>query len=221
MSVNFESRPNFRSFNCWEPCLPRRAKTPPNSSYWIHEIKHDGFRILAQKDGGRVRLMARHGYDCADQYPLAVAAVSALPARSCVIDNEIIVCNDDGLAVYDLLRARTHEHLAILCAFNLIELDGADLRSTAIEDRKQRLAWLLRSAHDGVAMNRHYDGDRAMVYKGACAYGCEGIVSKRRGSPYSAGRSSHWLRVKNPKAPAAKRTVAEEAFHARFPTGSV
>ena len=160
----------------------------------IHEVKHD-FRILAQKDGGRVRLMTRHGYDCADQYPLAVAAVSALPARSCVIDNEIIVCNDDELAVYDLLRARTHDHLALLCAFDLIELDGADLRSTAIEDRKQRLAWLLRSAHDGIAMNRHYDGDGAMVYKEACAFGCEGIVSKRRGSPYSAGRSSHWLRV--------------------------
>jgi bifunctional non-homologous end joining protein LigD len=217
MSVYFELRPNSRS---WEPCLPRPAKTPPNGSYWIHEVKHD-FRILAQKDGGRVRLMTRHGYDCADQYPLAVAAVSALPARSCVIDNEIIVCNDDDLAVYDLLRARTHDHLALLCAFDLIELDGADLRSTAIEDRKQRLAWLLRSAHDGIAMNRHYDGDGAMVYKEACAYGCEGILSKRRGSPYSAGRSSHWLRVKNPKAHAAKRTAPEEAFRARFPSGSI
>jgi bifunctional non-homologous end joining protein LigD len=217
MSVYFELRPNSRS---WEPCLPRPAKTPPNGSYWIHEVKHD-FRILAQKDGGRVRLMTRHGYDCADQYPLAVAAVSALPARSCVIDNEIIVCNDDELPVYDLLRARTHDHLALLCAFDLIELDGADLRSTAIEDRKQRLAWLLRSAHDGIAMNRHYDGDGAMVYKEACAYGCEGILSKRRGSPYSAGRSSHWLRVKNPKAPAAKRTAPEAAFHARFPSGSI
>jgi bifunctional non-homologous end joining protein LigD len=118
-----------------------------------------------------------------------------------------------------VLRARTHDHLALLCAFDLIELDGADLRSTAIEDRKQRLVWLLRSARDGIAMNRHYDGDGAMVYKDACAFGCEGIVSKRRGSPYSAGRSSHWLRVKNPKAPAAKRTAAEEGF--RFPSGSV
>jgi bifunctional non-homologous end joining protein LigD len=218
MSVNFELRPNFRSFTCWQPCLPRPV---PNGSYWIHEIKHDGFRILAEKDGSRVRLMTRQGDDCADQYPLAVAAVSALPARSCVIDNEIIVCNDDGLAVYDLLRARTHDHLAILCAFDLIGLDGADLRSTTIEDRKQRLAWLLRSAHDGIAMNRHDDGDGAMVYKDACAFGCEGIVSKRRGSPYSAGRSSHWLRVKNPESPAAKRTTAEEAFHARFPSGTV
>jgi bifunctional non-homologous end joining protein LigD len=221
MSVNLELRPSFRSFTCWQPCLPRLAKRPPNSSYWIHEIKQDGFRILAQKEGDRVRLMTRHGYDCTNQYPLALAAVSALPARSCVIDNEIIVCNEDGLAVYDLLRARTHDHLALLCAFDLIELDGADLRSIAIEDRKQRLAWLLRSPHDGIAMNRHYDEDGAMVYKEACAYGCDGIVSKRRGSPYSAGRSSHWLRVKNPKASAAKRMAAAEAFHARFPSGSV
>jgi bifunctional non-homologous end joining protein LigD len=154
------------------------------------------------------RPMAPIGFTrLSDRYPLALAAVSALPARSCLIDNEIIVFNDDGLAAYDLLRARTHDHRAILCAFDLIELDGADLRSTAIEDRKQRLAWLLRSAHDGIAMNRHYDGDGAMVYKDACAFGCEGIVSKRRGSPYSAGRSSHWLRVKNPKAPAATRTA--------------
>ena len=77
------------------------------------------------------------------------------------------------------------------------------------------------SWHDGIAMNRHYDGDGAMVYKDACAFGCEGIVSKRRGSPYSAGRSSHWLRVKNPESPAAKRTTAEEAFHARLPSGTV
>jgi hypothetical protein len=68
-------------------------------------------------------------------------------------------------------------------------------------------------------MNRHYDGDGAMVYKDACAFGCEGIVSKRRGSPYSAGRSPHWLRLKNPKAPAAKRTAAAEAFHAQLAFG--
>jgi bifunctional non-homologous end joining protein LigD len=220
MSVYLELRANFRSFSCWQPCLPRPVKTPPNGAYWIHEIKHDGFRILAQKNGGRVRLITRHGYDCADRYPLALAAVSALPARSCLIDNEIIVFNDEGLAAYDLLRARTHDHRAILCAFDLIELDGADLRPTTIEDRRQQLAWLLRSAHDGIAMNRHYDGDGAMVYKDACAYGCEGIVSKRRGSPYSAGRSSHWLRVKNPKAPAAKRAGADETLNARFPSAS-
>ena len=99
---------------------------------------------------------------------------------------------------------------AILCAFDLLEANGADIRREPIEDRKRRLAGLLRLPHAGIALNQHYGDDGALVYKHACALGCEGIVSKRLGSPYRAGRSPQWLKIKNPAAPAARREAEED-----------
>jgi bifunctional non-homologous end joining protein LigD len=84
------------------------------------------------------------------------------------------------------------------------------VRGEPIEDRKHRLSGLLRLPHDGIALNEHYKGDGAIIYRHACELGCEGIVSKRLGSPYRAGRSAHWIKVKNPNAPAVKREVEQD-----------
>jgi bifunctional non-homologous end joining protein LigD len=92
----------------------------------------------------------------------------------------------------------------------LLEVNGDDCRREPIEARKERLAKLLRRPHDGIALNEHYTGDDAIIYRHACALGCEGIVSKRLGSPYRAGRSPHWLKIKNPEAPAVKRKAEQE-----------
>lgn len=189
----------------FEPCLPRKAKAPPSGPIWIYEIKHDGFRILARKDGDQIKLITRNGYDFADRYRLIVDAVASLPVDSCIIDGEAIVVDQSGLSIFDLLRYRQHDHAATLCAFDLLELDGADVRSRPIEERKQHLAWALRQTHPGIAINATYVGDGAVVYEHACALGREGIVSKRLGSPYRAGRTDQWLKMKNPKAPAVRR----------------
>jgi ATP-dependent DNA ligase len=116
-----------------EPCLPSPAKAPPSGPDWLHEIKHDGFRILARRDAKGVRLYTRNRHDFANRFPLIVAAVAALPARSCLIDGEAIVSDESGLAVFELLRSFRHDHAAVLCAFDLIELDGED-RSTVPAD---------------------------------------------------------------------------------------
>ena len=87
-----------------EPCLPSPAKRPPVGSNWIHEIKHDGFRIMARRDSAGVRLLTRNGHDFTARFPLAAAAVTALPGRSFLIDGEAIVTDDKGLAVIDLVR---------------------------------------------------------------------------------------------------------------------
>jgi bifunctional non-homologous end joining protein LigD len=194
----------------FEPCLPRPAKEPPSGPGWIHEIKHDGFRIVAHRDGDRVRLVTRNGYDFANRFPLAVAAVAGLPVRSCVLDGEAIAVDANGLSVFDLIRYRQHDHAVTLCAFDLLELDGEDLRRVPIETRKATLKSLLRRAHAGVAFNQHFEADGAIVYRQVCALGCEGIVSKRLGSPYRAGRTDHWIKIKNPAAPAVKREAEEE-----------
>ena len=155
-------------------------------------------------------MLTRNGYDLAERLPLAAAAIAALPVRSCVVDGEAIVCDEHGLAVFDLVRGPGRNGRAILCVFDLLEVNGEDIRSEPIEERKRRLAWLLRLPHDGIALNEHFKGDGASIYKHACALGCEGIVSKRLGTPYRAGRSAHWLKIKSPEAPAVRRLEEEE-----------
>ncbi|MGC1327265.1 MAG: DNA ligase [Xanthobacteraceae bacterium] len=193
-----------------EPCLPSPAKRPPAGSNWIHEIKHDGFRIMARRDSAGVRLLTRNGHDFTGRFPLAAAAVTALPGRSFLIDGEAIVTNGKGLAVFELIRRSRHGDDAVLCAFGLIELEGEDLRRKPIEDRKRKLAKLVRTPHPGIVLNEHYEGDGEIVFQHACRLGCEGIVSKRLGSLYRSGRADCWVKVKNPKAPAVKREAEED-----------
>jgi bifunctional non-homologous end joining protein LigD len=192
------------------PCLPHPCQEPPPGPGWIHEIKHDGFRIMARRDGKAVRLYTRNGYDFADRFPQIAEAISSLPVQSCFIDGEAIAVDERGLSVFDFLRYRCHDHAAILCAFDLIELDGDDLRPLPIERRKDILAKLLSRPNQRIAFNQHYTCDGAVIYEHVCAFGCEGIVSKRLGSPYQSGRSGHWVKTKNPAAPAVRREAEED-----------
>ncbi len=154
--------------------------------------------------------LPRRAFDLAERFPLAVAAIAALPARSCIVDSEAIACDANGLSVFDLLRYRRQDDAVTLCAFDLLELDGVDLRPEPIEVRKRTLSRLLRRKHAGISFNRHFDVEGAVVYRHACALGCEGIVSKRLGSPYRPGRQDCWVKVKNPTAPAVLREAKED-----------
>jgi bifunctional non-homologous end joining protein LigD len=193
-----------------EPCLPSPAETPPSGPDWIHEIKHDGFRLLIRRDAAGVRLITRAGNDFTARFPFVALAAAALEARSFLIDGEAIVTDERGLASFELLRRKRTHAAAVHCAFDLLELDGADFRLQPIETRKRRLAALLRGADAPLVVNAHYEADGATVYRQACRLGCEGIVSKRRGSLYRSGRSPHWIKVKNPAAPAVSREAEED-----------
>ena len=154
--------------------------------------------------------MSRNGHDLAGRFPQIVEAVRSLPVRSCVIDGEAIVTDDKGLAVFDLIREHRQHVGAELCAFDMLELDGEDLRRVRIEERKRALAKLLGRFQPSIVVNEYFEGDGAIIYKHACTLGCEGIVSKRIGTPYRGGRSPHWLKIKNPAAPAARRLDEED-----------
>src|SRR5215467_1224231 len=130
MSLRERTRPGLGII---ESCLPSPAKAPPSGPGWLHEIKHDGIRIFARRDRAGVRLIIRHGNDFTSRLPLAVAAVAALPGRSFLIDGEAIVTNGDGVAVFDLIRHKRHGADAVLIAFDLIELNGEDMRRSPIE----------------------------------------------------------------------------------------
>jgi bifunctional non-homologous end joining protein LigD len=193
-----------------EPCLPSAAERPPSGPDWVHEIKHDGYRLMARRDSVGIRLLTRNGHDWADRYPAIVEAVNALKARSCLIDGEAVVCDDNGLAVFERLRYQRGGRTVFLYAFDLLELDGTDLRREPFETRKATLASLLRASLPGLRLNEHLTHPGDVVFRHACKMGLEGIVSKRLGSRYRSGRSPDWLKFKNPDAPAVKREAEED-----------
>ena len=175
------------------PCLPSSAPQAPSGEEWLHEIKHDGFRVIARKDDKRVKLYSRPGNDLTDRFPLIVEALVELRPRSCIIDGEAVACGEDGIASFDRIRYRHHDAGVFLYAFDLIELNGDDLRRDPLEVRKATLASVLAKAGPGIRFNEHIEGDGPTVFDHSCKLGLEGIVSKRLGSPYRSGRSRDWV----------------------------
>jgi bifunctional non-homologous end joining protein LigD len=178
---------------------------------WLHEIKHDGFRVIARKEGKQIKLYSRPGNDLTYRFPLIVEALAKLRARSCVIDGEAVACDRTGVSSFDLIRHRQHDGSVFLWAFDLIELDADDLRREPLEVRKATLASLLARAAAGARFNEHFEHeDGPLVFAHACKMGLEGIVSKRKNSRYRSGRSPDWIKSKNPDAPAVMREAEED-----------
>jgi bifunctional non-homologous end joining protein LigD len=184
------------------PCLPTKTDKLPSGSDWLHEIKHDGFRIIARKKGAQVRLYSRPGNDLTHRFPLIVEALARLRSRSGIIDGEAVACDDNGVASFNLVRYRHHDESVFLYAFDLIELNDDDLRPDPLEARKATLETILAKAASGIRFNEHIEGDGETVFRHACKLGLEGIVSKRKDSAYRSGRSPDWLKMKNANAPA-------------------
>ena len=193
------------------PCLPINAPQPPSGAEWLREIKHDGFRVIARKEGKRVRLYSRPGNDLTYRFPLIVEALAKLRSSSCIIDGEAVACGDDGRADFNRIRYRHHDAGVFLYAFDLIELNGDDLRRDPLQVRKATLASVLARAGCGLRFNEHmHEEDGPLVFLHACKLGLEGIVSKRKDSRYRSGRSPDWIKSKNPQAPAVTREAEED-----------
>jgi bifunctional non-homologous end joining protein LigD len=204
------SRPRTFPAGFIAPCLPTKASKLPSGALWVHEIKHDGFRVIARKNGERVRLYSRPGNDMTRRFPLIVDALARLRLRSCIIDGEAVACDDNGVASFDLIRHQRANESIFLYAFDLIELNGDDLRRDPLQVRKATLASILAKARPSIRLNEHIEGDGPTVFAHACKMGLEGIVSKRKGSPYRSGRSPDWLKMKNPAHAAVKREAEED-----------
>jgi ATP-dependent DNA ligase len=207
--MSLRSRGTLAAGFVW-PCLPTRRPIPPSGELWLHEIKHDGFRVIARKRGTRVKLYSRAGNDLTYRFPLIVEALANLRSQSCIIDGEAVACGDDGIADFERIRYRRHDTTVFLYAFDLIELDGNDVRREPLNVRKATLKSLLARAVSGLCLNEHLTEDGPTVFLHACKMGLEGIVSKHKDSRYSSGRSPHWIKSKNPNAPAVKREAEED-----------
>jgi bifunctional non-homologous end joining protein LigD len=177
----------------------------------VHEIKHDGYRFICRCEGDRVRVFSRRGNDYTERVPAIAEALRALPVTSATLDGEGVVCDPDGVTDFDLLRATLGPkglRRAFLFAFDVLELDGRDLRASPWDERRKALTTLLRKAGDGIRLSEHLaTTDGNTLFQHACAMGLEGIVAKRRDRPYRSGRSPDWIKVKNPAAPAATRVI--------------
>ena len=189
--------------NPYEPCLPTIATKVPTGPDRLHELKHDGFRLIVYRDNDRVRLFTRRGYDWSGRFPRIIDQAKRLKPRSFVIDAEAVFCGDDGVPDFDQLMSRRVDAEVCAYGFDLLGLDGDDLRSRPLETRKAKLAKVLARSRDGIVLTEGELG--AVMFKHFCRLGLEGIVSKRRDKPYQAGRSKHWIKVKNPASPAARR----------------
>jgi ATP-dependent DNA ligase len=131
--------------------------------------------------------------------------------RSSIIDGEAVWCGKDGRSDFEKLHSRGYDDDVFLYTFDLIELNGDDLRRDPLTVRKATLASLLTRAAPGLRLNEHLDHeDGALVFAHACKLGLEGIVSKRRNSRYRSGRSPDWIKSKNPSAPAVRREAEED-----------
>jgi bifunctional non-homologous end joining protein LigD len=188
-----------------EPCLPTRTGQPPHGTGWLHEIKYDGFRLMARRDGRSVRLLTRRGYDWTNRFRLIADAVAGLRCRSCLIDGEAVACDDHGTPDFKLLVCKRRYGSAQLYAFDLLELNGKDLRGEAIELRKVALNQLLGQDRAGLLTSHPIDAPADVAFKHVCQLGLEGIVSKKLGCKYESGRSTVWLKIINPNAPALQR----------------
>jgi bifunctional non-homologous end joining protein LigD len=192
------------------PCLPTKTDELPSGRQWLHEIKHDGFRVIARKKGAQVRLYSRPGNELTYRFPSIVETLARLRSRSCIIDGEAVACDDSGVTSFNRVRYRHHDESIFLYAFDLIELNGDDLRRDPLEGRRATLEMILAKAGAGIRFNEHMQGDGEAVFRHACKLGLEGIVSKRKDSAYRSGRSPDWLEMKNADAPAVKREEQEE-----------
>jgi bifunctional non-homologous end joining protein LigD len=192
----------------FEPCIPPGRKAVPATPEWIHEVKYDGFRLIVHRDGDRVRLFTRNGHDWSGRYPWIVESALKNRSRHFVIDGEAVVLGVDGVADFNALYSRQHDQEVQLYAFDVLALDGDDLRSLPLSIRKTNLARLLARRPDGIFVAPFEQGEIGPdLFRAACNMGLEGLVSKRRDRPYQAGRSKHWVKVKNRKHPAMDRVM--------------
>jgi bifunctional non-homologous end joining protein LigD len=184
-----------------EPMLATLSKAPPTGDRWLHEIKFDGYRLQARVEDGKVTLWTRGGLDWTHKFGEAVPeALRNLPARTALIDGELVVENESGVAQFSLLQADLSDGRLdrfAYYAFDCLYLDGYDLRETPLIERKARLSQLVGTGGVGaVRFSSHFVEDGKLVLQRACALGLEGIVSKTSQSVYVSGRGKSWIKAK-------------------------
>jgi len=188
------------------PAQPVERDNPPAGADWVHEIKHDGYRMIVRRDGETVRIYSRRGNDWTARLPTIASAAARIKGKSFTLDGETVVIGADGLSRFDELRRAEGARVAFLYAFDFLEHDGDDLPLLA---RRKALARLLRRSQEGIVFNEHTEEEGEVVFAHACKLGAEGIVSKHVDAPYRSGPHSAWIKVRNAASIAVQRARSE------------
>src|SRR5829696_5269428 len=180
------------------PSQATLASKVPAGDGWSHELKHDGFRILAFRDGDTVRLWSRNGWDWSREFVAITEAMRSLPLKRVMLDGEAVAHCLEGLPHFHKLLG-DGQASACLYAFDLLWLEAQDVRSLELIGRRRMLQKVLKKAGPVLRFSEHLDGEHGeAMFRHACAMGLEGIVSKRLTSRYKSGACKSWLKVKNP-----------------------
>jgi bifunctional non-homologous end joining protein LigD len=183
-----------------EPSLAAVCEHPPSGPKWVHEIKHDGYRIQGRIDGGKIKLLTRTGLDWTDRFKAIANALLTLRLSSALIDGEIVVEDDNGKSSLGNLQADLSEgrqDRMRYYAFDLLYCEGFDLREATLLDRKTLLQQILVAPPANIRFSEHLaEHDGPTILEHTCRLGLEGIVSKRIDLPYRGGRGDHWLKSK-------------------------
>lgn len=181
------------------PELATQAKSAPKGDGWLHELKLDGYRIQARKQADQVQMLTRTGLDWTQRMKEIASEVAKLPAKDCILDGEVVVLAADGTTSFAELQAAFQDgakKTLTYFVFDLLHLDGHNLRSLRLLERKRILQELLRDAPAEIRFSEHLDTNGAAVFEKACELHAEGIVSKRASGRYISGRGSDWLKLK-------------------------
>jgi bifunctional non-homologous end joining protein LigD len=182
------------------PCAPTLKAAVPTGERWLYEIKHDGYRVQAHLVEGKPALLTSSGLNWTGRFRSIAQSLGDLPANSVIMDGEVVVPNDKGIADFSLLQAELaagRSARMLYYVFDLLFLDGFDLRAAPLIERRRVLAELLPvQAGNPIVFSAHLEGQGQTIFDHACAMGLEGLVCKLRDSPYRSGRSQTWLKVK-------------------------
>jgi bifunctional non-homologous end joining protein LigD len=184
-----------------EPALAQLAESAPKGSKWLHEIKLDGYRMQARVDGGKVQLLTRKGLDWTAKFKPVANALKELKIPSALLDGEIVVEDEAGVSSFSALQQELKGGKGerfVYYIFDLLYLEGEDLRKATLADRKAALRLLFDDLPQGGAIrfSDHLKEDGATLLRHACRMGLEGIISKRADQPYRSGRGDDWVKSK-------------------------
>jgi ATP-dependent DNA ligase len=178
---------------------PKLVENPPAGSGWLHEIKYDGYRIQLHLNGPTITTFTRNGHDWTAKFQPIAKAARGIPAKQAIIDGEICVQDEKGVTDFSALPAaiKSRPQDLVFFAFDLLHLDGVDLRPAPLEERRAKLRYLIGQVIGSrIVMSDEYDGDGVTFFALVNSLDLEGMVSKRKGSRYWSGTSEAWYKTK-------------------------
>jgi bifunctional non-homologous end joining protein LigD len=199
LSAALEKAPKEAIPTFVQPELAQASSDPPRTAGWLHELKLDGYRIQVRKDGARVRLLTRTGLDWTHRMRPIAQQVKDISAETAILDGEVVVLNENGTTSFADLQTAFQEGAnksLTYFAFDLLHLNGHNLRTLSLIDRKAILAPLVKEVDGALHFSEHIEGDGEIILRKACELHAEGIVSKRATSTYQSGRGGDWLKLK-------------------------